>query len=268
MRRLTFGYLNLYGSSQIEVIEAAAAAGFRSVGLRLEGRRTGDSFPHHVLGNRQQLREIKKRLADLDVFPSNVTGRSFDPETGADQLAAVVDAGAELGCSYILVNGHDPDEHRTTENIARLAAHAADAGLKIAVEFVPFHCIRDLPQALRIVTGTGADNIGLVIDALHLNRSGGRPDDIAGIAPGLIVCGQVCDAPAEAPKSLDACLAESRSGRLYPGDGGLPLNAFIANLPKDCEIEVEVPHAGYEGVPLQAHAARIAASLGQLMRNH
>ena len=38
-------------------------------------------------------------------------------------------------------------------------------------------------------------------------------------------------------------LQEARRGRLYPGDGGLPLAAYLEALPVDREIELELPVA-------------------------
>lgn len=265
MRQLTLGYLPFFGSSQIDVVEAAAAAGFRSVSLRLAERRPGDPFPYPAIGNPQRLREIRRKLADSKISLLNVCGRSLDPDTTGDDLAGLVEAAAELGSTYILVNGHDPDEHRTIDNITHLAALAARAGVKVGVEFVPFHSIRDLPGAVRIVQGARAANVGLVIDPLHLSRSGGHPNDLAAISPELISYGQLCDAPAERPSSLEGCMAEARSGRLYPGEGALPLREFMRNLPADCEIEIEVINAADAELPLPLRAERIHRSVERFM---
>ena len=268
MRRLTLGYLTLFGSSQVEVIDAAAATGFRSVGLRVHERHAGDGFPFPVPGNRQRLNDIKSRLAASDVFPSSITGRFLVPGTTSDELAALVEVGAELNSPQILVNSDDPDEQRTIDNIARLAAYAATAGIKVGIEFVPFHSIRSLPAALRIAAATGAHNVGLILDVLHLSRSGGHPADIASIPLGLIHYAQICDARAEMPSSPEACKAESRTGRLYPGEGALPLDDFLRSLPPDCEVEVEVPNAGDAPLPPLVHAARTRAAFDRVMQGH
>ena len=265
MRRLTLAYLPFFGSSQVDVIEAAAAAGFRSVGLRIAERLPGDSFPHSVIGNRDRLRDIKRRLTDSNISLSNVCGRSLVRETTADELAGLVEAAEELGATYILVNGHDPDEHRMTDNMVRLANLAAHAGVKIGVEFVPFHCIRNLSEALRIVKATRSANVGLVIDPLHLSRSGGHPDEVAAVPRELIFYGQLCDALAERPSSPEGCLVEARSGRLYPGEGALPLREFMRSLPAECEIEVEVLNVAHQSLPLPLRAARIRESFERFM---
>jgi sugar phosphate isomerase/epimerase len=51
---------------------------------------------------------------------------------------------------------------------------------------------------------------------------------------------QLCDAPLRDPG--DAALAdEARAGRLFPGEGGLPLRDYLDALPCGMPMGVEVP---------------------------
>ena len=268
MGTLTLGYLTCFGASQVEFVEAAAAARFDAVGLRVEARRAGDTFAHSIVGNPQRLREVRQRLADLGVALSNVIGRSLETDTTDDELRRLVDAAATLGSRQLLVNGHDDDESRLVANLAELAAHAREAGMKVGVEFVPFHSIRSLPQALRLVTATGADNAGIVFDPLHLSRSGGLAQDVAAIPASLIGWAQLCDAPAAVPSTLELRLAESRGGRLYPGEGGLPLHEFLDVLPPGCEIEVEVASTADEALSARQRAAKVRDALDRFLAAH
>lgn len=262
---LTLGYLTCFGASQVEVVEAAAATGFASVGLRIAERRAADRFEHSIVGNPQRLREVRQRLADLGVGLSSVIGRSLESDTTDDGLRRLVEAASALGSRQLLVNGHDPDERRMGANLAALAAHARAAGMKVGVEFVPFHSIRNLPQALRLVSDTGADNVGIVVDPLHLSRSGGRPQDVGSIPGKLIAWAQLCDAQATIPITPELRLAESRGGRLLPGEGELPLHEFLDVLPPGCEIEVESASLADEALSAKERAEKVRNALDRFL---
>jgi sugar phosphate isomerase/epimerase len=268
MRTLTLGYLTCFGRSQVEVVEAAAAAGFTSVGLRVDARRAGDTFAHAILRDAPRLRDVRQCLADRGVVLSNVIGRSLEADTTDDDLRRLVDAAAALGSRQLLVNGLDSDEARMVGNLATLAAHARSAGMHVGVEFVPFHEIRSLPQALRMIAAAGEDNVGVVVDPLHLSRSGGRPEDVARIPAGRIAWGQLCDAPAAVPPTAELRLQESRGGRLLPGEGALPLHAFLDALPAGCEIEVESSGAGDDARTAHELVAQIRAAVDRFLAAH
>jgi sugar phosphate isomerase/epimerase len=265
VRPLTFGYLTLAECAQPDIVDAAAAAGFRSLGLRVEERRAGEPYAHRVVGDAARLRAIRDRLAATGLRLSNVCGRYLVPETAPDDLRALVDTGAELGCSNILANGYDPDPVRTRDNLARLCEFARAAGIGIAIEFVPYQRIRNLDEAYALVKSIGADNLGLVPDPLHLDRSGGSPAQLADVPRDRIFYAQICDAPRGRPATLDGCLAEARTGRLYPGEGGLPLREYVAALPAECEIEIEVANAADKALPPAQRARKVADALARFL---
>jgi sugar phosphate isomerase/epimerase len=88
--------------------------------------------------------------------------------------------------------------------------------------------VRTLPEALAIVMAADRPNGGILVDALHLARSGGQPDDLADVPPALLPYLQLADAPTDAPDDL---YEEAVHGRLLPGDGQLPLAALLAAVP-------------------------------------
>jgi sugar phosphate isomerase/epimerase len=95
-------------------------------------------------------------------------------------------------------------------------------------------------------------NGGLLVDALHLARTGGVPADVLGAPAGLIRSAQLCDAPAARPESEAAIIAEARSGRLLPGEGDLPLRELLWSLSDRTMLSVEVPVT--EGASPEPHA--------------
>src|SRR5207249_1674731 len=108
---------------------------------------------------------------------------------------------------------------------------------------------RTLADAVRVVDRAGRPEGAVLVDALHLQRSGGTPADVAALAPQRLPYCQLCDAPAEpvwsggaqvlteAPAdALAVALTEARTGRLMPGDGELPLRDLVDALPPDAAL--------------------------------
>ncbi len=250
---LTCGYLNLADLGLAETVEAAAAGGFSAVGLRITGHRPGDACPD-LVGNPVAVRELRQRLDDAGIALANVSTYRFVPETDPRDYEAVLETAASLGAGVMVANCFTPDTALATANLAAACELAQRFGMRVGLEFIPVSNVPDLPLAASIMTATGSPAAGLVIDALHLARSGGGPAQMAAIDPALIVALQLCDAPLAAPADL---YAEMRAGRLYPGEGELPLAALLEALPSSgVELEAEVPHERVKGLPGPERARR------------
>ena len=87
-------------------------------------------------------------------------------------------------------------------------------GLKLALEFIPYSEAKTIEQARRLIGLTGQPNVGILVDSLHLDRSGGTPADIAGIEPELIYFAQLCDAGLPRPTTPEALRTEAIEARL------------------------------------------------------
>ena len=151
-----------------------------------------------------------------------------------------------------------------TDNLGRLAETAAQFELGLALELMPYTALNSLEKASRLVTGCKRANVGLLIDALHLARSGGTPEDVAGLPPGQIAYLQLCDAPQHRPADLPLRV-ESLNNRLYPGEGELPLVALLDALPPGIVIDVETPVAADRHLPADQRAAKAAAATRRLV---
>ena len=266
MGYLTLGWLTLLDVAPADMVTAAAAGGFDSVGIRITGRRLDDTyFP--VVGHSSVLSEIRRRLTDTGVRLSNTSIYHLYPEITLDHLQPAIEATAELGAKTIVVTCMDPDEARWTEFVASCCERAANFNLKLALEFVPYSCARSLDQACRIVRNAQRPNFGLLIDPLHLARSGGSPSALSSVEPGLIFFAQLCDAAREKPPDMDLA-TEARTGRLYPGDGGLSLHEFLDALPAEIEIEVEMPRGDQVDVPPGERARRAGEATRRFLANH
>jgi len=269
MRTLTFGFLNLNyppaaNAPPRDVIEAASAARFGSVGLRITGRRPEDAYTD-IVGNEEAVRDLRDRAAGAGLRLSSMTGYGFFPDVPLDAHARVLEATARLGCDLVVLNVYYEDDDAFADALGRLCERAAAYHVRVGVEFMPFSGLRTLAQAQRAVARTGAVNAGYVIDALHLMRSGGTPRDVADLDPARIFLGQLCDAKARAERPTDDELrAEARAHRLYPGEGDAPLYELLDVLPRTLEIEIEVPRSDQAGLSLPERARRT----GEIFRGY
>ena len=87
--------------------------------------------------------------------------------------------------------------------------------------------VSSLRQSIDILDRVDRPNGGVLIDGLHLARTGGTPADVAAVAPARLAYAQLCDAPAEAPENA---YADALDGRSTLGDGGLPISALVDAL--------------------------------------
>ena len=220
-------------------VTAAAAAGFDAVGVRVFP--AGDEPAWPMLEDTPMRRETVRRLADTGIAMWDIEVlRLRGDKTLAEQLA-ILDAGHALGARYVLVNVNDADAARRVERLNVLAREAEARGLTLAVEYMVFTEIRTLEDALALVGQVEGPAVVLP-DSLHAFRSGGRPEALRDVPGRLIPYAQLCDTTAEPrPASPEDALVEARTGRRLPGDGDLPLDAFVRSLPPGTALTVEAP---------------------------
>lgn len=240
---LSLAYLTVFGCPPVDNVKVAASCGYDMVSLRLIAPH-GLNLAHPIVGNKALIQEIKAVAADAGV--SFYDGEVFTllPETDIASWLPVIETAGELNMPVMQITCEDPDPLRSSDNLARIADAAAQYDIKMAVEFMRWRSTATIHDATRLAVASGRKNVGLLIDALHLFRSGGSPEDVAALPEGLALYLQLCDAPAEQPMDNTGYIAEARTARLFPGDGGLRLRELVSALPDDVVISVETPHKG------------------------
>ena len=106
---------------------------------------------------------------------------------------------------------------------------------------MPWTSVPNLKQAMRMVDQVDQPNAGLLVDALHFDRSQSLTSDIAKIPKGRLHYWQICDGPAERPATTEAMMHAARCERLFPGEGGIDLVSLVRAMPADITISIETP---------------------------
>jgi sugar phosphate isomerase/epimerase len=164
--------------------------------------------------------------AEVHIAPEHDTERIFS--FGEAELFAVADALGARSLNAVDVFGGPWSLDDAAESFAALCRRAAEHGLLVQLEFLPWSKIPDLEAAWSVVREAGAPNGGLTVDAWHYFRSGSAAGGTLRGVPGERIVGvQLCDAPAVAEANpLHATLHE----RLLPGQGELDLAGLLADL--------------------------------------
>lgn len=239
MRPLAVAHLTALDLAPVDLVREAARAGFSAVGLRLHPVLPG-ATAYPVASGSPAARELKTVLAGEGVQIGDIEFVSLTPQFRLGDHEGLLAAGADLGASSLTVSGDDLDHARLVHNYASLCELANGYGLRVDLEFMRWRAVANLQQAVAVVTGAGQRNAGVLVDALHLYRSGGDEQAVAQVDPQYLRAVQLCDAP-RSPPPEDLIIQEAREGRLLPGQGALPLEALLGALPTHVAVSVETP---------------------------
>ncbi|WP_427024896.1 sugar phosphate isomerase/epimerase family protein [Aureimonas ureilytica] len=242
----------------LDFVRAAARAGFARVGFRLHPAFPGAPFYELPAGS-PAARDVRSALGDHGISLFDIEFVVLSPDFRPESLSAMLEGAAALGARRLSVCGDDPDEARLTDTFGALCDLCAGFGMGVDLENMGWRPVASFDAALRVVEATGRANAGVLVDALHFFRNGGRVSQVASAPAGRIAALQLCDIRGEAPSSPEAMVAEARAGRFAPGEGVLPLAELLAAVPRETAIAVEVPIArGREPADHLAHLARCA----------
>ena len=230
---LASGVLPEFGA--VDVVEAGRAAGYDAVGLWVE--------PSEWTA--QTTRETRAALNGTGLPVLDVEVIWIKPDSALDDHRKVIDVGAELGAANVLCVSSDPDHGATADKLAALCRHAEGSGMRVALEFGIFTEVKDLRQALAILDRVGHPWRAVLIDPIHVDRSGTSIDQIAAIDRALLPYAQICDARGERPDpaDFDAVITDAIDLREQCGEGVLPLAAMVAALPENIPLSIELRSA-------------------------
>jgi len=273
-RTIGLAHLSALHLSPPELVDAAAAAGFTSVGIRVHPATRGETPYPMAAGSFMSVQTIE-RLAATGLVVRDVEVFTLDGHRGRKDWEPVLEAGAALGASVLNVIGGDPDRARLTDSLAALVEDARKYGIRPSIEPISYQPLDSIPAAGLLVEQTGC---GIMLDTLHFVRAGGLIGELIALPAGAVTVIQLCDGPAGTPAlpvphrmplgqdvNGSARQIESRAKRLAPGEGVFPLREILAALP-DAPISIEVPDVwAVEALGTDAHLKHLHTTAERLI---
>lgn len=241
MTLVSLDHLTLFELTPPELVEVAAAAGFTQVGLRLNPAAPPGERQHPMLGDSPMRRETLARLRDLGVSVFDFGVFRLQSDTDFDAFEPVLETAAVLGARQAVVNGDEPDPRRLAERLHRLCEQGRRHGVRMNLEPTPWSGVPTLAAALSVVEACGHPDARLMIDPIHLDRSGGTVADLAAVPRHLVDYAQVCDAVGPRPADFATMIQQARHERALPGEGELDLAGLLCALAPELPLSLEAP---------------------------
>lgn len=211
------------------IIQAAAAAGFDLVGLRLSGE--------HAVASPEQLLSVGSFARSLGVAVHDVEVHRIGH--AHPSVTDLLDAATAIGATGVLVVSDLASDSDTIAEVDRIARLCDERNLVLGLEYMAWTNPCSSAGALAIAQNTGCR---VIVDLLHHVRVGAGVADLdAIVAADALAWVQLCDAPLVRPGPTDDdLLHEARHARLPPGSGELPLPDLLMAVPADAVISIEV----------------------------
>ncbi len=223
---LAAGVLADYEAEDVAI--AACESGFRNVGFTV--RPWSDGYTQR-LANR--LAHAGVRVMDVEVVRIDATGNVSDDDR------RIVDVGGALGAENVLVISACADPGRTAEAVARLSEQGAQYGLRTCLEFMRFTKVPTLSVALDVLSRVADPSAGLLIDTLHLARTG-ELAQMGSVPVELLSYAQFCDGLTSCADDDASLIRDALDDRCAPGEGELPLLTMLQALPDGIPLSLEV----------------------------
>jgi len=214
-----------------QVARAAGAAGFSHCGFTIEP----DKWDATALAaTKAAIAERNLSVLDVEVV--------WIPEGGqlTDDHKLIIDAGLELGAANVLVVSSEPDHGRTAEALHQLCAWGEPGHMRIALEFLMITAVQSMDDALAIIRKADHPAAALLIDTIHFQRAGHRPEQLEELEACLLPYTQICDGNWDCGNSFEAYLEDAVDLRSCPGEGALPVADVIKALPENIPLSLEI----------------------------
>ena len=255
----SLAHLTVLSLSPPELVDAAAAAGYRYVGVRMT--KVTMEEPHYPLTYDPALMRVTKtHLAATGIEVLDIELARITSGDNPRDFMRFLEAGAELGARHVITQLPDADFSRKTDRFAELCELAGPLGLTIDLEFPSWTETPNLAEATRVIRAADQPNAGMLIDLLHFARSDSSLTELRELPPEWFHFAHVCDAPSEVPTTTGGLIHTARFERLFPGEGGIDTRGILAALPSGIPYALEIPRATLVAQVGAKEHARLAIS--------
>lgn len=223
-----------------EFIRTAKRAGYDAVSLRTIPMNLEGEIPFDIAKDKQLFKETKRALDETGIIFNDTENAVIRDNLDVREYEPALEAAAELGVKFLLSGIWSTDYNYVVEKFGELCDLAKQYDMRVSVEPVSWACMRDVATTAKMITETGRDNVGIVIDVLHFFRSRNELSVFDGLPKEWFNYTHLCD-QIGIPETDEELLHDGRSERLYPGEGEIPIKNIIGRIPWVTR-GIEVPH--------------------------
>ena len=210
-------------------VEVAAQAGWEGTGVWFDPSTWTD----------RTTSEVRKRIDDTGLTVVDMEVIRMGPK--GDCGERLIEAASVIGARNILTISNFDSVTATAERLNELCVLARPSNIRVCIEFMRFTSVRSLADALKVIELVEQDNAGILVDLIHVFRSGTTYEQIRAVDPILLPYAQWCDAQAEPDGwSTKELIRDAVDGREIPREGQLPVNEFETLFDTLVPFSVEV----------------------------
>jgi sugar phosphate isomerase/epimerase len=225
-----------------QMVEIAARSGYEYASIRVT-RVTPEEPLYDLARDPTLMRETRARLAATGIKVLDVELFRMDAATEPERYAPELEVAARLGAKRIIAQLPDPDRGRAADRFGRLCDMADQYGIFVALEFPHWTETGTLSAAAAILKAAARPNGGILVDLLHMGRSGSSVEELRSLPREWFRFAHVCDAEREVPPTVERMIHTARDERLFPGEGSIDVRGILACLPPDIPYSLEIPRA-------------------------
>lgn len=250
--QLVFNSTNILSGGVREIATAAVAGGYDGITIWPQDVARAES---EGLG----LSDIKRLLDDAGLVVTNVDpflgwceqampapGEPIFPLDPEDRFFEIGEALNAEAINVVQGFGASLDLDLGAERLAEICRRAAEHGMRIDYEFLPWSGVPNVTVCADLLGRTGCDNAKIMFDTWHWFRGDRDLEALRRIPGELIGSTQWNDAPLAPSDDLPK---EAMAARLLPGEGDIPLVDLVRTLDEigsSAAIGIEVINRRHE----------------------
>lgn len=253
-----------------ERVAAAARAGFAGIGLYVyEYRRLREEEGRSPADIAAVLDANDMVIADVEVARGWWATEGPEREAAAELERLAFEMADHFGVRYLQAIGpYDCAFDQAAEGFARLCDEAAEHGLLVGIEWLPYTNIATAADAQAIVGACGRPNAGYCADIWHHTRGANDMSMIRALEPERIFAVQMDDGPL-LPTDPTDYKADCLAHRVAPGDGEFDCVGFVRTMVEmgvTAPISIEVANTAMWEAPIDGVAQAAYDGMVRVLR--
>ncbi|MCD8329124.1 MAG: sugar phosphate isomerase/epimerase [Lachnospiraceae bacterium] len=243
-RKYSIAHLSALQVPPQDMVYMAAAAGYDYVSIRPVILGTPGEPNYAVEKNPEMYKEFDEAMRATGMKLSDIELFRLTDEVDIDAWKPAFEFAQAHDCHQLITSCWTQKKEYAKETLAKLCETIKPYGITANFEFVTWSACPTLKEAKEYITSTGADNIGLLVDTLHFDRSRVTLAELDECPRDWFNFVHLCDGPAPRPAMDDneALIHTGRDARYYVGEGCVDIAGIVSHIPDTATLSIELPH--------------------------